>query len=136
MRYFHSQAGSKKNIFFRLPLERAQRDICTHLGAQSDHMGSTMEHFGCILEVFRRSTATEIFATSLQPYSKKQGCRVSPDHVFWYSSSSCTQEHPRGYLDWNFCGFLRILMIFGCPRAFLWSSFSVFFQHLFRGQQK
>ena len=52
MWYFRSQAGNKKTIIFSVPLERAQRDVCTHVGAQNDHMGSKMDHFGGILEAF------------------------------------------------------------------------------------
>ena len=79
---FSLQADSKKNIIFRLPLERAQRDICTHLGAQSEHMGSKMEHFGCILKAFSQVDGNSDFRYPSAAIFKKTGLQGIPRSCF------------------------------------------------------
>ena len=79
---FSLQADSKKTIIFRLPLERAQRDICTHLGAQSDHMGSKMKHFGNILEAFSQVDGNSDFRYPSAAIFKKTGLQGIPRSCF------------------------------------------------------
>ena len=135
MKYFRSQAGNKKTIIFRLPLERAQRDICTHLGAQSDHMGSKMKHFGDILEAFSQVDGNSDFRYPSAAIFKKTGLQGIPRSCFLVFFQQLhpgtSQRVPRLELLRIFADFEDFWM----PRASLWSSISVFFQHLFRGQK-
>ena len=38
-----------------------------------------------------------------------------------------SQDHPKGYINWNFLRLFRFFEIWGCPEASLWGNFLSFF---------
>ena len=82
MKYFRSQAGNKKTIIFRVPFERVQRDICTHVGAQNAYMEVKMDHFGGILEAFSQVDGNSDFRYPSAAKCKKTGLQGIPKSCF------------------------------------------------------
>ena len=93
---------------FKLPLERPQRVIQTHLAAQSGHMGPTTDYFARILVLFfRRSLGTVILTISLVRYSHFRVAgypRIMPFCIFPYT---VPRTIPEGTLIGTFDEFYR-----------------------------
>jgi hypothetical protein len=42
-----------------------------------------------------------------------------------------SQDHPKGYINWNFSRLFRFFEIWGCPEASPWGNFLSFFRMFF-----
>ena len=135
---FSLQADSKKNIIFRLPLERAQRDICTHLGAQNDYMGFRMDPFGGILEAFSQVDGNSDFRYPSAAIFKKTGLQGIPRSCFLVFFQQLhpgtSQRVPRLELLRIFADFEDFWMPQGFSLELIFCVFSTFFPRSKKGQ--